>query len=145
MSTATSATTPNRTMTLAQRRRAVLDRGGLLSSRRVAQKPANTTFFMIFLTVLTLVTFGVGICWRARHGVFLSLSLFVAATICISGFDLRIRVNVLALRTKHRCQHQRCSRVGSNGSGWLSTLRVFEVGTFGLLRKPSWSSPKRSH
>ena len=58
MSTATSATTPNRTMTLAQRRRAVLDRGGLLSSRRVAQKPANTTFFMIFLTVLTLVTFG---------------------------------------------------------------------------------------
>ena len=58
MSTATSTSGPNRTLTLAQRRRAVLDRGGLLSSRRVAQKPANTTFFMIFLTVLTLVTFG---------------------------------------------------------------------------------------
>ncbi|NBO27161.1 MAG: cell division protein FtsW [Actinobacteria bacterium] len=58
MSTAASTSGPNRTLTLAQRRRAVLDRGGLLSSRRVAQKPANTTFFMIFLTVLTLVTFG---------------------------------------------------------------------------------------
>lgn len=54
MSTATtvsnkaSTTQSNRTMTLAQRRRAVLDRGGLLSSRRIAQKPANTTFYMIF-------------------------------------------------------------------------------------------------
>lgn len=45
-------------MTLAQRRRAVLDRGGLLSSRRIAQKPANMTFFVIFFTVLTLVAFG---------------------------------------------------------------------------------------
>lgn len=58
MSTATSAPTTSRAMTLAQRRRAVLDRGGLLSSRRIAQKPANMTFFVIFFTVLTLVAFG---------------------------------------------------------------------------------------
>ncbi len=45
-------------MTLAQRRRAVLDQGGLLSSRRIAQKPANRTFYVIFFTVLTLIAFG---------------------------------------------------------------------------------------
>lgn len=43
MSTATTSPT-NRTQTLAERRRAVLDQGGLLSSRRVTQKPANKTF-----------------------------------------------------------------------------------------------------
>ena len=57
MSTATTSPT-NRAMTLAERRRAVLDQGGLLSSRRVAQKPANKTFFIIFITVLTLVAIG---------------------------------------------------------------------------------------
>ncbi len=57
MSTATTSPT-NRTMTLAERRRAVLDQGGLLSSRRVTQKPANKTFFIIFITVLTLVAIG---------------------------------------------------------------------------------------
>ena len=58
MSTATSAPRTDKTLTLAQRRRAVLDQGGLLSSRRVAQKPANNVFFMILVTVLTLVALG---------------------------------------------------------------------------------------
>ena len=58
MSTATSAPRTDKTLTLAQRRRAVLDQGGLLSSRRIAQKPANNVFFMILVTVLTLVALG---------------------------------------------------------------------------------------
>jgi len=57
MSTITSPST-DRIMTIAQRRRAVLDQGGLLSSRRISLKPANKTFFGIFVTVLTLVAFG---------------------------------------------------------------------------------------
>ncbi len=57
MSTATT-TNANRAMTLAQRRRAVLDQGGFLSSRRISQKPANKTFYVIFFTVLTLIAFG---------------------------------------------------------------------------------------
>ncbi|MFM7820779.1 MAG: FtsW/RodA/SpoVE family cell cycle protein, partial [Actinomycetota bacterium] len=45
-------------MTLAQRRRAVLDQGGILSVRRISDKPANRTFFAIFVTVLTLIAIG---------------------------------------------------------------------------------------
>ncbi len=48
MSTVTTTNT-SRAMTLAQRRRAVLDQGGFLASRRITQKPANKTFYVIFL------------------------------------------------------------------------------------------------
>jgi len=57
MSTTTS-TNADRVLTLAQRRRAVLDHGGILSARRISDKPANRTFFAIFLTVLTLIAIG---------------------------------------------------------------------------------------
>ena len=45
-------------MTLAQRRRAVLEQNGLLATRRLAEGSPNATFFWILVTVLSLVTFG---------------------------------------------------------------------------------------
>ena len=47
-----------RAMTLAQRRRAVLEQNGLLATRRLAEGSPNATFFWILVTVLSLVTFG---------------------------------------------------------------------------------------
>jgi len=47
-----------RAMTLAQRRRAVLEQNGLLATRRLAEGTPNATFFWILVTVLSLVTFG---------------------------------------------------------------------------------------
>lgn len=47
-----------RAMTLAQRRRAVLEQNGLLATRRLAEGSPSATFFWILVTVLSLVTFG---------------------------------------------------------------------------------------
>ena len=49
---------PGRTQTLAERRRAVLDKRGLLGTRRPAQGPPNATLFYILITVASLITFG---------------------------------------------------------------------------------------
>lgn len=45
-------------MTLAQRRRAMLEQRGLLASRRVNENPPTKTYFMIFFTVVTLIAVG---------------------------------------------------------------------------------------
>ena len=81
---------------------------------------------------------------RSRNGIFLFLSPFTFTKIRLTRFNSCFRSDDPAVCSRYRREHQRCSCMGCDWPGRVSTIRVFEIGAFGLLRPFTQQAPQRN-